>query len=100
MTTTLVSVVIPACNEERWIEAGIASVANQDHPLELIEVIVVVDAASTDATDELAKHALARHSFARRQVVVGATRGTPANLNAALAIARGEVLCRVDARSR
>jgi glycosyltransferase involved in cell wall biosynthesis len=96
----LVSVVIPAKDEARWIEDCLESLAGQDFPLSMIEIFVIVDASSDDDTDALAKSFLDDHQFARSEVVLSPGGGTPGNLNAGLAMARGEVLCRVDARSR
>ncbi|SEO22263.1 hyaluronan synthase [Amphibacillus marinus] len=44
-----VSIIIPAFNEELWIERTILSCMNQDYPIEKLEVIVVDD-CSTDRT--------------------------------------------------
>jgi succinoglycan biosynthesis protein ExoA len=100
MSGPLVSVVVPARDEERWIEGCLASIDEQDYPHHLIEVIVVVDSESTDATDVVADGYLRSTELARGNVVRNAAAGTPANLNVGLALARGDVLCRVDARSR
>jgi succinoglycan biosynthesis protein ExoA len=94
----LVSVVVPARNEERHIEGCLAHVAAQDYPLDRIEV-VVVDGSSMDRTAELAEKALARVPFARTEVITNPAATTPSNLNRGLAEAAGEYLCRVDARS-
>ncbi len=51
MSPARVSVVIPAVDEARWIEDCLRSVFTQDYPHRLIEVIVVVDPASSDATE-------------------------------------------------
>src|SRR5262249_9207423 len=91
---------IPARDEERWIGASLASVMDQRYPHDCIEVIVVVDGASTDATDVIAKDMLERSDFGRVEVVRNPDGGTPGNLNAGLGIATGVYLCRVDARSR
>jgi succinoglycan biosynthesis protein ExoA len=94
----LVSVVIPARNEERHIEKCLTHVAAQDYPLDRIEVLVV-DGASTDRTAYLAKKAMDGVSFARAEVITNPQATTPSNLNRGLAEAAGEYLCRVDARS-
>jgi succinoglycan biosynthesis protein ExoA len=100
MKASDVTVLIPAMNEEIWIEDCLRSVAAQDYPHDLIEVVVVVDAASDDQTDGRAKEVLDALDFARTEVVRSSRGGTPNNLNVGLHLARGEVLCRVDARSR
>ena len=96
----VVSVVVPARDEERSIVQCLTSILGQDYPHHLLEVIVVVDGMSTDRTDVLAKEFLDRSDFARTEVVRNHHGGTPGNLNAGLSLARGEVLCRVDVHSR
>ena len=100
MSAPRVTVLIAARDEERWIADCLASVAAQRYPHDRLEVIVVIDGTSTDATDVIAKDALGRCDFGRFDVVRNPDGGTPGNLNAGLAIATGDVLCRVDARSR
>ena len=100
MSDELVTVLVPAKDEARWIGACLASVAAQDYPDHLLEVIVVVDAQTTDATENEARAALAHSDYIRAEVVCHQSDGTPANLNAGLARAHGEIVCRVDARSR
>ena len=100
MSDVLVTVLVPAKDEANWIGACLASVAAQDFPHHLLEVIVVVDAQTTDATEHEARAALSAQDFFDAQVVRHASGGTPANLNAGLARAQGRIVCRVDARSR
>jgi succinoglycan biosynthesis protein ExoA len=98
--TPLVSVIIPARNEESDIGGAIESVLAQEHPPELLEVIVV-DGGSSDGTVAAATAALADSEVELFRYLVVAGRGsTPANLNDGLAEASGQVLIRVDARSR
>jgi cellulose synthase/poly-beta-1,6-N-acetylglucosamine synthase-like glycosyltransferase len=90
----LVSVVIPAKNEEDHIEACLASVLAQDH--EDLEVLVV-DGASTDRTCELVEAVAARDPRVR---LLHNPRGIiPVALNLALAEARGRWLVRVDSHA-
>ena len=99
MTAPLVSVIIPARNEAADIEACIECVAAQDHPHDRLEVIVV-DGGSTDGTAQVAREALARHPFLHTAVLTNREATTPSNLNAGLRYATGEIVCRVDARTR
>jgi len=94
----LVSVVIPARNEAADIEACLAAIARQDHPINHLEV-VVVDGDSDDGTGDIARRALGRYGFGSVAVVPNPVGTTPSNLNAGLARARGEIVCRVDART-
>lgn len=93
------TVVIPARNEASSIEGAIDSVGAQDVDLSTVEV-VVVDGTSDDDTADVAKRALDRHPFRRSDVVGNLERRTPSNLNRGLLWADGELLVRVDARSR
>lgn len=95
----LVTVIVPCRNEESSIEAALLAVTEQDYPVTHIEV-VVVDGGSVDETAMKAKQALAGHDFARADVIDNEQGTTPSNLNAGLTWALGEVIVRVDARSR
>jgi succinoglycan biosynthesis protein ExoA len=95
----LVSVVIPAKNEEADIEGCLEAIASQDYPVNRLEVIVV-EGGSTDGTARVAAKALSRFGFAGAHVVLDPVGTTPSNLNSGLARATGEILCRVDARTR
>jgi glycosyltransferase involved in cell wall biosynthesis len=48
----LVTIAMPAYNEEKYIEACIASVQQQDYPHDRIEILVA-DGRSTDNTREI-----------------------------------------------
>jgi succinoglycan biosynthesis protein ExoA len=93
----LVSVVVPARNEERDIAACLQAVLAQDYPRDRLEIIVV-DGGSSDRTVEVAEKLLA-DARVRAAILSNPAATTPSNLNAGLAEADGAVLCRVDARS-
>lgn len=93
------SVVIPARNEADSIAGAIASIGAQSLDLDRVEV-VVVDGASDDETKEIAKRTMDRFGFRRAEVVENLERRTPSNLNRGLLWAAGDLLVRVDARSR
>lgn len=97
MTEPMVSVVIPARNEERDIGACLEAVLAQNYPHDRLEV-VVVDGGSVDETGAIAR-AVLRSSDVAWTVVDNQEGSTPSNLNAGLRAARGRILCRVDARS-
>jgi succinoglycan biosynthesis protein ExoA len=93
----LVSVIVPVLDEEHDIAGCIASIAAQTFPLEYIEVLLV-DGGSTDATVERALDAAEYRGLSMR-VLSNPERLQSAGLNVALAVATGEVLVRIDARS-
>ena len=94
----VVSVVIPVRNEARHAARCIAHIAKQDYPLDLIEVIVV-DGSSDDGSAAVFAEAVGSAGFRRAEVVTNPSPTTPSNLNMGLGLARGDVVCRVDARS-
>lgn len=93
----VVSVVMPVRNEAAHIERTLRSVLDQDYPAELTEVIVA-DGLSEDATTELISAVTGERTAAHPRVTVvrNDRRTTPAGLNAAIAVAGGEVIVRVD----
>lgn len=96
MSASLVTFAIPAWNEALDIEACLERVAAQTwRPIE----VVIADGGSTDATIERAVGAAKRLGIDLR-VVNNPARRTANGLNAALSVARGDVIVRVDARSR
>jgi glycosyltransferase involved in cell wall biosynthesis len=85
----LVSVIIPAYNHARFIEAAIRSVFAQVYrPLEL----VVVDDGSRDDTLARARALRADSPFARYEVIGQLNQGTDIALMRGIGAARGEVL--------
>lgn len=94
VTDELVTVVVPARNEERSIAACLESILAQDY--RNLQVIVV-DGASTDATPQVVAAIAARDP--RVIWLTDDRRSIPASLNAGLAKADGAWLVRVDAHS-
>ena len=94
-TENLVTVVIPARNEESSIRACLDSVLQQDWgELE----VLVVDGDSTDATPSIVLDY--QLSDSRVRLLKNPDRIIPLSLNLALAEARGRWLVRVDAHAR
>jgi cellulose synthase/poly-beta-1,6-N-acetylglucosamine synthase-like glycosyltransferase len=91
--TPSVSVIITAYNEERDLEAKLENTLALDYPKELLEVIVASD-CSTDRTDEIARSFAVRGVRLHRQ---GERLGKTAAQNAAVAVARGEIILFSDA---
>ena len=95
--TPLVSVIVLARNEEANIGACLEGILSQDYPPDRIEVIVL-DGMSGDRTREVVA------GFAHRgvpvRVVPNPARQRTHGLNLGIQAARGEVICRIDARTR
>ncbi len=91
MTIPTISVILPAYNAERTIEAAVGSILRQTHTqLELL----VVDDGSTDSTVEL----LRRFDDDRLSIIEGGgNQGLPKRLNQLLGLARGDFVARMDA---
>ncbi|MCB9233802.1 MAG: glycosyltransferase [Bacteroidia bacterium] len=95
---TKVSVIIPARNEEKNLEACLRSVLNQDYPTALLEVILVND-HSEDQTLEIAQKLAIE--FPRLRVVSLEKDGLNSHKKAALAqgisLSSGEIILTTDA---
>ncbi len=87
-----VSVVLPILNEERFLADAISAILAQEYSGEL-EVILALG-PSKDRTDEIAAKL---HEMDPRIVLVSNPTGkTAAGLNAAIAAAKFEIICRID----
>jgi cellulose synthase/poly-beta-1,6-N-acetylglucosamine synthase-like glycosyltransferase len=88
-----VTVIITAYNEERDLAAKLENTLALDYPRELLEIIVASD-CSSDRTDDIARSFAARGVRLHRQPT---RRGKTAAQNAAVELARGDVLLFSDA---
>ena len=93
-----VTVLIPSLNEERDIRGCLETVAAQTYPAELLDVLLV-DGCSDDATVDVARLTAAGLGLDLR-VIENPRRRTSTSLNAGLDRVRGEIVVRLDARSR
>lgn len=87
-----VSVVLPILNEERFLADAISAILAQEYSGEL-EVILALG-PSSDRTNEIAVQL--REKDARVVLVDNPTGRTAAGLNAAIAAAQFEIICRID----
>ncbi len=92
MSKPFVTVIMPVRNEERYIALSLGAVLHQDYPVERMEV-VVADGASDDATRAIIA---ALPGAERVRVIANPERTQAAGMNAALRVARGAVIVRVD----
>ena len=94
MNIHTVSIICPIFNEEKFIEACIISILEQDYPKEAIEVIFV-DGNSTDSSTDIIQRYTKQYSFLK--LLNNPERIVPYALNKGLAAATGEVIMRLDA---
>ena len=93
MSETLVTVVIPVYNGEKFLEETILSAVNSQHrPLE----IIVVNDGSTDDTEQLLVDLVARHE-GRLRTVTRTNSGPAATRNFGVKNTSGEYLIFLDA---
>jgi glycosyltransferase involved in cell wall biosynthesis len=88
-----VSIIMPIRNEARYIARSIGAVMKQDYPEERLEIIVV-DGMSTDGTREILHKTQA--GSRNLQIVDNPRRIVSTGMNAAIRLARGEIIIRVD----
>ena len=93
-TCPLVSAVVPAYNSETWIARMLGSIIAQDYPN--IEIIVVND-ASTDATEETARRTLEGCGRPFSVITHKENRGVSASRNTGMDAAKGEFVWFGDA---
>ncbi len=94
----LVTVLVPARNEAADIARCLAHIAAQDYPVNRLEVLVV-DGNSVDGTARVVGSEFGRYGFEHGAVLAESIGTTPRSLNLGLRKARGEIICRVDART-
>jgi len=94
MTKPFVSVLVPVRNEERYIERCLYSIAGQDYPRELMEVLVI-DGRSDDRTREIVTR-FTHESTLDLRLLDNPRRKPAAAMNIGIDAARGGVILRLD----
>lgn len=94
MNIHTVSIICPVFNEEKYIEACIVSILEQDYSKEAMEVLFI-DGNSTDNSTGIIKRYTAQYSFLK--LLNNPERIVPYALNKGLEAAKGEVIMRLDA---
>lgn len=92
----VVTIVVPAYNEERQIRGVIEALLAQDYPADRMQVLILSD-ASTDRTDEVVAEFAARGVELLRMPVRG---GKTAAENASCALLRGDIVVNTDSSIR
>ncbi len=93
LTLPFVSIILPIRNETRFIAYSLGAVLAQEYPADRFEVIVS-DGMSTDGTREIVRSLQTQHPNLR--LIDNPAKIVPTGLNAAIALARGEMIVRVD----
>ncbi len=93
VTVPFVSVVVPCRNEEAYIASCLDSILANDYPADRVEILVA-DGMSDDRTREVLAHYAARHPAVI--LIDNPARSTPAALNAAIRVAAGNIIIRMD----
>jgi succinoglycan biosynthesis protein ExoA len=92
----LATIIIPARNEEKFIEQCLQSLIDQSYPCSCMEILVL-DGDSEDTTVTLVKKLTEKHPNIR--LIRNPKRVIPAALNLGLASASGEIILRADAHT-
>ena len=92
-----VSVVMPIRNEDEHIRDSLNSVLEQDYPTDKMEVIVA-DGQSTDQTRQIINKLIERDN--RVHLIDNLGKIVPTGLNAAIQMAKGEIIIRVDGHTK
>lgn len=85
--------ICPVFNEEKFIEACIMSIIEQDYPQDAMEIIFV-DGRSTDHTADIIRRYIQNYPFMK--LIDNPERIVPYALNRGLQEAKGEVIMRLD----
>ena len=91
---SVVTIAIPCFDERRHIDKCVQDVMTQDYPAHLVQVIVA-DGGSTDGTRERLDELSAKNP--RMRWIDNPKKLQSAGLNAAIRVARGDVIVRLDA---
>jgi len=88
----LISVLLPVYNAEPYVAAAMQSILRQDYGR--LEVIAIDDGSTDKSLDILER---CRRNDSRVSIISRENRGLVASLNQGLAVARGELVARMDA---
>lgn len=94
----LVSIIIPAYNEEKSIKKTLKSVLDLEYPHDKLEIIVIND-GSKDKTKEMVEQLMRYHPDRNINLINQINQGKGKSMNNALKIAKGEFFVCLDADS-
>lgn len=91
-----VSIIIPCCNEERYIGKCLDSIINNDYSKDSLEVLVL-DGMSEDRTRAIVEHYADSYPFIR--LIDNPRRIVPSAMNIGIKQSQGAIMLRMDAHS-
>ncbi|MCK3778862.1 glycosyltransferase [Ensifer sesbaniae] len=92
MTVPLVSVLLPVYNAEPYLGAALESILRQDH--KRLEIIAIDDGSRDRSLEIMRRY---QQAYGRITIVSRENRGLIATLNEGLALAKGDLIARMDA---
>lgn len=95
----LLTVIVPAYNEGKYVVTSLESILESDYPAEKLEVIAVND-GSEDDTWKWIRYAVRKFPGRIRAIDMPENRGKKHALCAAMEVAKGEIVVTVDSDSR
>ena len=95
-TLPLVSVLIPARNEEAFIERCLTDIMSGDYPHDRLEVLVL-DGGSTDGTVAVVERVAQASGWGNVRVVDNPGKTQARAMTLGIGMAAGEFICRIDA---
>ena len=96
----LVSIVISAYNEEKYLPGLIDDLKNQSYPHNLIEIILI-NAMSTDKTKDIMENFQKNNSdFHKIKVIDNPKKVQPSGFNLGVKNSEGDVVLKIDAHSK
>lgn len=93
---TMVSIIIPMRNEEKYIGKCLESILANSYPSEQYEILIA-DGESTDSSRQIVSEISCRHANIR--VLSNAAKIVPTGLNQAIRQANGKYILRMDAHT-
>jgi glycosyltransferase involved in cell wall biosynthesis len=99
MDLPLVSVIMPVRNEADFLAESLGAVLTQDYLPDRMEVLIA-DGMSTDGTRDIVSDLATRYPRCPITVLDNPGRIVATGLNAALRVARGEIIIRIDGHCR
>lgn len=95
---SLVSIIIPCRNEEKFIAKCLDSIIGQDYPKDSLEILVV-DGMSEDKTREIVNKSKIQNPESRIQLIDNPEKYTPFAMNIGIRQAKGEIIMKMDSHT-